>query len=1099
MKKYLFIIVLVLFAAATRGQGVSKLFGLVGGYPQANQSSNGFLFSTDSSGNNFQVQYNFPVTVSGGLPANLEMAAYNGKLYGTTMQGGSGNNGTIFEYDPATNIYIKKFEFGPDLGATGGTPRGSLLLYNNKFYGLAADYGTSSGGCLFEWDPATNIYTKKFDFTNAGGSYSGSHPQNSLRLCNGKMYGTTQQGGANSLGVVFEWDPATNIYRDLYDGDLVTGREFYNNLTVYNNKLYGASYSGGATNWGALFVIDPALPNGSNYTLLKNFDYSTNGGHVNNNEMIVYNNKLYGCLNEGGVNGVGTLFEFDPATTAFTKLVDFNYTPTGGSPSGKLVANGAKFLGLCSIGGVNGKGTVYEWDPASPNIVTKKNDFGVSNLDNPINPGSTLTLFNSKFYAVSYNGGFVNRGALFEYDYGANTITKKINFDAAETGRIPYGKPLLYNGKLYGTCLYGPQEDGGTPYGCLWSFDPSTATYTRKFNFDYANNSANGRAPVSSPIAYNGKLYGTTANGGINDWGLLYEYDPEANTYTKKDMQSLGVQYPAAEPILFNNKIYGMTNAGGIGNNGIIYCYDPATGVLSKVYDLNTIGSGAPSCGFTVYNNKLYATTRNGGANAIGAIFSFDPATNTATSLYDIQNATGQNVINVMTVYNNKLYGTSTGGGIYGRGCIFEFNPSTNALAVVHHFISGGPAGYDPQGELTLSGNKLYCLTRGIGNIINVVELDPAASTVTTKSTYTTTNFNGLVAHNGLAVVPAFIANGTPGSCENYPTIVINGSNNTQWVPILNTAGDVVAEIRANGNNLGNVTASTYINNGTIREDAQHQMYLDRNISFVVQNQPASGVDIRLYIKTSEYLALKNAVNSQGQPSTIASINDVTVLKTPQTCDAAITGSPVKLATVPSAYEYGYVFSATVNSFSTFYFASKTFVVLPIRLISFDAVKQGHSVKLNWQTENEINFARFEVERSNDARNFTSIATVSARGNALSSTYTINDDHPFAGSNYYRLKQIGKDGTFTYSNIVRVDFNSRNDIVISPNPAHEYIIITGAAAFKQVQILDVAGKTVKQMNVAADSRYSVSGLSKGIYFVRLTGTGETVTNSIVIE
>ncbi|MBL7745983.1 MAG: hypothetical protein JNM19_01035, partial [Chitinophagaceae bacterium] len=324
MKKNLcMMVVALLLTAGSYAQGVSRLFGLVAGSPQANQQSNGFLFSTDSSGQNFQLKYDFPVTTFGANPQNLEMIPYNGKLYGTTATGGVYNYGTIFEYDPVTNIYTKKFDFGPNPSITGGSPKGSLLLYNNKFYGLAADYAVSGVGCIYEWDPATNIYTKKYDLTPAGGS----NPQNSLRLMNNKMYGTTAGGGASGLGAVFEWDPATNVYTKLLDlngvGAGTNGWSFYNNVTPYNNKLYATTVRGGTNDYGTLLMIDPSLPFGSNTTIVKQFD-ATSGGNGNNNEMIVYNNKLYGCLYTGGTSSQGTLFELDPAGNVFTKLVNFN-------------------------------------------------------------------------------------------------------------------------------------------------------------------------------------------------------------------------------------------------------------------------------------------------------------------------------------------------------------------------------------------------------------------------------------------------------------------------------------------------------------------------------------------------------------------------------------------------------------------------------------------------------------------------------------------------------------------------------------------------------------------------------------------------------
>lgn len=1098
MKKNISTLLLLLFLSAVAyTQGVSKMFGLIGGSPQSSQTTNGFLLSTDSTGNNFQLKYDFPVTTFGANPGNLEMASYNGKLYGTTISGGANNYGTIFEYDPVTNTYTKKFDFGPNVAVTGGSPKGSLLLYNNKFYGLAADYGVNGGGCIFEWDPATNIYTKKYDFTGAGGA----NPQNSLRLMNGKMYGTTLGGGAVGIGVVFEWDPATNVYTKLADmngsGAGSNGWSFYNNVTPYNNKIYCMTVRGGVNDYGTLMVIDPSLPVGSNTIIIKQFDVAS-GGNSSSNEMIVYNNKLYGCLYGGGANLGGVLFELNPVGNVYTKLVDFNYTTTGRSPLGKLVSNGTKFLGICSEGGINGTGTIFEWDPASPSVVAKKGEFGPNNFDNPVSPGSTLALFNSKFYGVTYNAGFVNQGTLFEYDYATNNITKKLTFNAAENGRIPYGKPVLLNGKIYGTCYQGPQEIFGTPYGCIWQFDPSTSVYTRKFLFSNLDNAANGRAPISSPVVHNGKLYGTTVNGGISDVGTLYEFDPATDTYSKKDMQPIAGNYPIGAPTLYNNKLYGMTGANGIGNNGIIYSYDLATTTLTKLYDVQNSGSLVPAGGFTLYNNKLYGTTSGGGANNLGAIIAYDPATNTATSVAAFSTAIGQNVANAPTLYNNKLYLTAVAGGANGRGTIMQFDPVTNNLTKIYDFsTTAGGTGYDPKGELTVSGDKLYFITQEGNTIINIIELNPATNTVTKKSSYTTSANNMPVTHNGLTVVPAFIANGTAGNCENYPIIVIDASNNNKWVPILNTAGDVVAEIKANGNNLGNVTASMYINNGAVREEGGHKLYLDRNITITVQNTPASNVDIRLYIKTSEFLALKNATNSLGQPSGINTISDLAIFKNDQPCAAAFATVSTKLVTTASAYEYGYVLAASVPSFSSFYFAKNTFTALPVTLVSFTGAKQNKSVKLQWTTENEINFSKFEIEKNTDAIHFISMATVAATNRPVNN-YESEDAAPAKGYNYYRLKMIDVDGSFRYSNIVKINFAGESSLSLWPNPANDKLMIPEAKERDQINIIDAKGSIVLSKTIARQNEaVMISHLSAGIYVLQLYSNGKMIHSAFV--
>lgn len=1099
MKKLIPAILFMVLTASAYSQGVSRMFGLVGGSPQSNQTSNGFLFSTDSTGNNFQVKYDFPVTTFGANPANVEMISYNGKLYGTTYKGGTSNYGTIFEYDPVANIYTKKFDFGPDPTATGGGPKGSLLLYNNKFYGLGAEYGASGAGCIFEWDPATNVYTKKYDFTGSTGAY----PQNSLRFMNGKMYGTTTGGGSNNLGTVFEWNPATNTCTKLLDltgvGAGTNGWGFNNNVTVYNNRLYCGTVRGGLNDYGTLLRVDPSLPIGSNTVIIKHFDASS-GGNTNNNEMIVLNDKLYGCLYGGGTNAQGTLFSLDPVGNTFNKLIDFNYSVNGASPLGKLVVNGTKLLGVCSSGGVNGTGTIFEWDPATPGTAVKKADFGTNNFDNPVYPGGTLSLFNSKFYATTYDAGFVNQGNMYEFNPANNVITKKFSFNAAENGRIPYGKPVLLNGKIYGICYQGPQEIFGTPYGCLWQYDPSTDVYTRKFLFSNLGNAANGRAPVSAPVAYNGKLYGTTTAGGTSDVGVLYEFDPETNVFIKKDMQPIGANYPVGEPVLYNNKLYGMTNANGTGNNGTIYSYDIVSGTLAKVFDVQNSGSNAPSAAFSVYNNKLYGATSSGGANGSGAIIVFDPATNTAVSAVAISPSMGYAVNNAPTWYNNKMYLTAQAGGANGRGSILQFDPATNNLTSIHDFnTTVGGNGYDPKGELTVSGDKLYFLTQEGTTVVNVLELNPSNNTVTKKSSYIpANNYNVPSTHNGLTVVPAFIANGIANNCEVYPAVVINPSNNNKWVPILNTTGDVVAEIKANGNNLGNVNAGMYINTGTVREDANKHLYADRNLTITVQNTSITGmVDLRLYIKKSEFDALKNGSNSSGQPSGIVSINDIAVFKNDQTCSPAFATTSTKLATTGSNYEYGYVLAVSVNSFSSFYFARNNFTALPVSIVSFTAAKQSKAVQLKWKTENEINFSKFEVEKSTDAATYDKIAAVASAGRPVNS-YSAIDASPVKGYNYYRLKMIDNDGSFKYSDIVKINFDGKISLTLWPNPASENIVIPEAKQNDRLMVMDASGRIVMSKTISRQNeQLSIHHLSAGIYILQLYSGGEIIRSNFV--
>jgi uncharacterized repeat protein (TIGR03803 family) len=152
----------------------------------------------------------------GARPYYGQLTELNGKLYGMTYEGGNTDEGVLFVYDPATDIYTKLKDFSP---ADGRLPYGSLTVYNNKLYGMTTSggggTGLSGGGVIFEYDPATNVYTKKKAFNYSGNLTEGGIPYGSITLMNNKLYGTTYYGGTNGRGVIFEFDPVIGTYTNL--------------------------------------------------------------------------------------------------------------------------------------------------------------------------------------------------------------------------------------------------------------------------------------------------------------------------------------------------------------------------------------------------------------------------------------------------------------------------------------------------------------------------------------------------------------------------------------------------------------------------------------------------------------------------------------------------------------------------------------------------------------------------------------------------------------------------------------------------------------------------------------------------------------------
>ncbi len=185
----------------------------------------------------------------------------------------------------------------------------------------------------------------------------------------------------------------------------------------------------------------------------------------------------------------------------------------------------------------------------------------------------------------------------------------------------------------------------------------------------------------------------------------------------------------------------------------------------------------------------------------------------------------------------------------------------------------------------------------------------------------------------------------------------------------------------------------------------------------------------------------------------------------------------------------------------------------PVELTNFSGRTEGTTNQLTWSTVSEFNNKGFEIERSIDGKNFSSIGFIKSKGDRGNSSNALNyqysDIKPFAGTNYYRLKQIDNDGKISYSSTVVLKGDKVPSIVVSaiyPNPVkNELNVSINAEKITKGSyvIVDIAGKVLQQNNlnlVAGDNNMSlnVSALSSGIYHIRImTEAGETKTAQFI--
>lgn len=162
---------------------------------------------------------------------------------------------------------------------------------------------------------------------------------------------------------------------------------------------------------------------------------------------------------------------------------------------------------------------------------------------------------------------------------------------------------------------------------------------------------------------------------------------------------------------------------------------------------------------------------------------------------------------------------------------------------------------------------------------------------------------------------------------------------------------------------------------------------------------------------------------------------------------------------------------------------------LPIKLFSFNAVKQNNAVDLNWVTSTEINSSHFDVQASSNGVNWKSIGTVKAVGNSSTKQqYNFTDNAPVKGVNYYRLKMVDIDAKFGYSLTRTVSFSTGSSITIQPNPTTDRVYITSAdiSSIQSVLVYSSEGKLMQTVNnFAVGNSIDMQSYAPGIYLLKI--------------
>jgi hypothetical protein len=180
---------------------------------------------------------------------------------------------------------------------------------------------------------------------------------------------------------------------------------------------------------------------------------------------------------------------------------------------------------------------------------------------------------------------------------------------------------------------------------------------------------------------------------------------------------------------------------------------------------------------------------------------------------------------------------------------------------------------------------------------------------------------------------------------------------------------------------------------------------------------------------------------------------------------------------------------------------------LPVTWLSFTAEKNTNtSVLLKWSTANEINNHHFNVERSSDGTNFTTLGSVAASHNSATfQNYSYTEFKTTNGNNFYRLQQVDLDGKSKYSAIVKINMTGALWAVF-PNPATSKTTIQIRSQLKNVSftLVDNYGRTVyyrslPNVNAGEFKDIPLSNFAKGIYMLKIESDKGSKTEKIIVQ
>ena len=279
----------------------------------------GTVFSMNTDGSNFQVVFSFTGPDGAYPEAGLTLAGTT--LYGTTAYGGQYSQGTVFSLDTDGTNFQDLYGFS-GLSGDGANPYPPVTLVGTTLYGTTIQGGASNLGTIYSLGADGSNFAVLHSF--AGGTLDGETPYAGLTLVGSSLFGTTFQGGSvHNDGVVFSIDLDGSNYRQVQTFDHDHGAYPYAQVVTDGASLYGVTYFDGYFGLGEVYSLSL---DGTNFQVLHRFNSGNAAGAAPQTSLAADGSVLYGTAAVGGVGNYGTLYAINSDGSGFTPLHTFTGT-----------------------------------------------------------------------------------------------------------------------------------------------------------------------------------------------------------------------------------------------------------------------------------------------------------------------------------------------------------------------------------------------------------------------------------------------------------------------------------------------------------------------------------------------------------------------------------------------------------------------------------------------------------------------------------------------------------------------------------------------------------------------------------------------------